>query len=256
MNPGPGIDIIAAYRQINKSETQMTIDIRGFLETSMLDWDGKISSVIFLSGCNLRCAFCHNYPLVFEPHKLKRFDMAEIEKYLSEHRNWIDGVVISGGEPTTYAELESFISDIKRIGFPVKLDTNGTNPGMLRSLISKRLLDYIAMDVKGPLNDKYGKIAGCSVKLNDIMESIKLVIGSGLEHEFRTTVVPGLLDVDDIREISKAIAGAKRFILQQFEPPNAMEESLRSVRPYPREKLAEMAEAAMASVPGTIVRGA
>jgi pyruvate formate lyase activating enzyme len=233
----------------------MTIDIRGFLETSMLDWDGKISSVIFLSGCNLRCAFCHNYPLVFEPEKLKQFFVKDIEKYLVDHKNWIDGVVISGGEPTIYKELEAFVRDVKNLGFPVKLDTNGTNPKMLKELVSKGLLDYIAMDVKGPLNSKYEKIAGCAVPLSDIKESIELIINSNVDHEFRTTVVPGLLDADDVPEIAKSIRGAKKFIIQQFEPPNAMDEGLRSVKPYPKEILVKMADASKVFVSNTIVRG-
>ncbi len=232
------------------------MDIRGFIETSLLDWDGKISSVVFLSGCNMRCAFCHNYPLVFEPEKLKKFELDHINKYLIEHKNWVDGVVISGGEPTIYKELESLIKGFKDMGLAVKLDTNGTNPGMLKDLISKKLLDYIAMDVKGPLNEKYSKIAGCKIDLDAILESIKTIKGSGVDYEFRTTVVPGQLDVDDIAALARNISGAKKFILQQFEPANARDEALRKVKPYTKEKLVEMGTAAKEYVDDVVIRGA
>jgi len=231
------------------------IDIRGFIETSLIDWDGKISSVIFLAGCNLRCAFCHNYPLVFESEKLKKFDLSHVKKYLLEHKGWIDGVVVSGGEPTIYVELEPLIKEIKETGFLVKLDTNGTNPKMLASLAGKNLLDFIAMDVKGPLNEKYAKIAGCKVCLDDIGKSIGFIKNSGIDYEFRTTVVPGLLDLEDIKEMAKALSGAKKLVLQQFERENAMDERLRTIKPYQKEELIKMVEAARQFVPNTILRG-
>lgn len=234
----------------------MTLDIRGFLETSLLDWDGKISSVIFLSGCNLKCSFCHNYPLVFEPEKLKKFELKDIRKFLEEHKNWVDAVVISGGEPTIYKDLASFIKEIRSWGFLIKLDTNGTNPRMLKGLIEQKLVDYIAMDVKGPQNGKYEVIAGCKVNLKGLKESIDLIKRSAIDYEFRTTVVPGQLDTDDIKELARNIAGAKRFIIQQFVPENARDEALRKVKPYSKEKLVEMAGAAKEFVPHTIVRGA
>lgn len=233
----------------------MTMDIRGFIETSLLDWDGKISSVLFLAGCNLRCAFCHNYPLVFKPESLKKFDLENIKKYLVEHKNWIDGVVVSGGEPTLYKELETLLKEIKEMGFLVKLDTNGTNPKMLRSLAEKGLLNFIAMDVKGPLNDKYDKIAGCRVSLGDIRESVEFIKNSGIDYEFRTTVVPTLLDEGDIKEMARSLAGAKKFVIQQFERENAMDERLRDLKPYQKEELVKMAEAARVFVPNTILRG-
>jgi len=233
----------------------MTLDIRGFIETSLIDWDGKISSVIFLSGCNLRCSFCHNYPLVFGSETLKKFEFEDIKKYLGEHKSWIDGVVVSGGEPTIYRDLEGLIRDIKDMDFSVKLDTNGTNPAMLKDLIAKKLLNYVAMDVKAPLNNKYEEVAGCPVNLTDIRESIREIMGSGIDYEFRTTVVPGQLDVEDIAELAKAITGAKKFILQQFQPANARDEALRKLKPYSKEKMVELSEAAKAYVPNALFRG-
>ena len=232
------------------------MDIRGFIETSLIDWDGKISSVIFLPGCNLSCPFCHNYPLVFHPEELKKFELEDIKKYLIEHKNWIDAVVISGGEPTTHKELEGFIKEFKSLGFLVKLDTNGTNPKMLKELLEKKLIDYIAMDVKGPLNEKYEKLSGCKVNLGAIKESIKILKGSDIDYEFRTTVVPGLLEIKDILDLAKDIAGAKKFIIQQFDPKNAVDEGLRSLKSFAKEKLLEMAEAAKEYVPNTTIRGA
>jgi pyruvate formate lyase activating enzyme len=231
------------------------MDIRGFIETSLIDWDGKISSVIFLSGCNLRCSFCHNYPLVFGSETLKKFELEDIKKYLAEHKSWIDGVVISGGEPTIYKDLEGLIKEVKAMGFLVKLDTNGTNPAALRGLLDKKLLDYVAMDVKAPLNNKYEEVAGCPVNLANIRESIRAIMESGIDYEFRTTVVPGQLDVEDIAELAKAITGAKKFILQQFEPANARDEELRKLKPYSKEKMVELSEAAKAYVPNAVFRG-
>ena len=233
----------------------MTIEIRGFLESSLLDWDGKISSVIFLPGCNFKCPFCHNYPLVYEPETLKKYNFEDIKKYLIEHKNWIDGVVVSGGEPTIYRELENFIEIIKDLGFAVKLDTNGTNPKMLKDLIKRKLVDLYAMDIKGPLNEKYASLAGCKVDLKKIKESIALLMHSKVNYEFRTTIVPGLLDTEDIKELSKTIENAKSFVLQQFQPGNAYDESLRNKKPYPKEKLLEMVEAAKVHVANTVLRG-
>jgi len=234
----------------------MNIEIRGFLETSLLDWDGKISSVIFLPGCNFRCPYCHNSPLISDPQSLKKHELEDVKKFLVEHKNWVDAVVISGGEPTIYEELESFIKEFKDLGFLVKLDTNGTRPHMLKSLVSKGLLDYVAMDIKGPLNGKYEKLAGSKVNLKDIMESIEFLKSSGLEYEFRTTVVPGLLDIEDIKRTAEELKDSKKFVIQQFEPNNSLDEGLREVKPYTPEKLAEIAEAAKASVPNTVLRGA
>jgi len=229
------------------------MDIRGFLETSMLDWDGKISSVVFLSRCSFKCPFCHNYPLLFEPEKLKKFEVEEIKKYLAEHKNWIDAVVISGGEPTVHQDLGKLIGEFKDMGFLVKLDTNGTNPAMLRSLMEN--IDYVAMDIKAPLNEKYDRLAGTSVDLEKIKESIRIIMGSGKKYEFRTTVVPGLLSLDDLKAMSGQIAGAMRFVIQQFEPGNCLDESLRDAKPYPKEKILEMASAAKEFIPNTVVRG-
>ncbi len=233
----------------------MSMDIRGFIETSLLDWDGKISSVIFLPGCNFRCPYCHNYPLIYNPESLKRFEFEDIKKYLIEHKSWIDAVVISGGEPTIYKDLEGFIKEFKDLGFLVKLDTNGTNPKMLKELSEKGLIDYIAMDIKGPFNGKYEKLAGCKVNLNDIAESIEFLKNSNIEYEFRTTIVPGLLDIEDIKEMARELSGSKKLVIQQFEPANAMDEDLRDVVPYSKEKLLELVETAKKYIPNTTLRG-
>jgi pyruvate formate lyase activating enzyme len=232
------------------------MDIRGFLETSLIDWDGKISSVIFLPGCNMRCPFCHNAPLLFEPEKLKKFELKDIKQYLIDHKNWIDAVVISGGEPTIHGDLEALIKEIKDLGFLIKLDTNGTDPKMLKDLLVKGLIDYVAMDVKGPLNESYKKSAGAEVDLGDIRQSVDLLKNSGVEYELRTTVVPGFHTKEDVAEMAKQLSGSKKLVLQQFEPANCLDDSLREVKPYEKEKLIKMVDAAKQYIPNTVLRGA
>jgi len=240
----------------NYCQVQMNLEIRGFLETSMIDWDGKISSVIFLPGCNFRCPFCHNFPLLFKPETLKKFEIEDIKKYLNEHRNWVDAVVISGGEPTLYKDLKKLMKEIKDLGFLIKLDTNGTNPEMIKELYDEKLVDLIAMDIKAPLNEKYEKLTGVKVDIKKIIQSINLIKSFDIDHEFRTTVVPGLLDINDIKKMSEQIKGVKKLVIQQFEPANSLDESLRDINPYTKEKLSEMVEAAKEFVPNTILRGA
>ncbi|MFA6430763.1 MAG: radical SAM protein [Candidatus Margulisiibacteriota bacterium] len=245
--------------------------IRGFIETSFLDWDGKITSVIFLPNCNLNCSYCSNSVLVNYPETLREIDFEHIKSFIVERKDFIDGIVITGGEPTIQPWLIDLIKEIKALGFLIKLDTNGINPKVLSQLLSpacrqagpnselptpnSRLVDYIAMDVKAPLNEKYKEVCGTDVDLNAIRESIKLLINSGIEHEFRTTVVAGSLDNEDIKEIAKSIVGAKKFALQQFVPRIAGDEKLRETIPHSKEKLQEMAKIAKEYIPNTIVRG-
>lgn len=232
------------------------MDIRGFLETSFLDWDGKVASVVFLPYCNFKCPFCDNGLLIESPEKLPEVKVEEIENFIRGRKDFIDGVVITGGEPTIHAWLPELIKRFKALGIRVKLDTNGSNPNHLTTLITNHLIDYIAMDLKGPLNSKYHEAAGLKVDLDKIRESIKIIMNSGIDYEFRTTVVPTLHDDKDIEEMAKAIAGAKKFVLQQFVPDHTLDERLRIISPYPKEKLMAMAEIAKKCVPQTIIRGA
>jgi pyruvate formate lyase activating enzyme len=200
--------------------------IGGLQKFSLLDFPGKISAIVFTNGCNFRCRFCYNPMLVWPENSGKANKIKQESRpgqtvdgffaFLKSREGKLDAVVITGGEPTIQRDLPAFIKKIKKLGFAVKLDTNGTNPLMLRELVKGKLLDYIAMDIKsGP--DKYSEITGVELKLPKIKESVKIIIGSGLPHEFRTTMVPGLLKKQDIAEIGRMIKGADAWYLQDFK---------------------------------------
>jgi pyruvate formate lyase activating enzyme len=164
-------------------------------------------------------------------------------------------VVITGGEPTVHPWLPELIERFKALGLLVKLDTNGTNPKMLSKLLTQKLIDYIAMDIKAPLNEKYDVACGGKVDLAKIKESIKLIMNSGLDYEFRTTVIPNLLGKSEITEIAQTIAGAKKYVLQQFVPAHSMIKEMQALDPHPDATIKAMAELAKKYVPATIVRG-
>jgi pyruvate formate lyase activating enzyme len=230
-------------------------DIRGFLETSFLDWDGKITSVIFVPGCNFRCPFCHNNLLINNPDSLKKISVEEIESFIKERQDFIDGVVITGGEPTLYQWLPDLCKRFKDLGLLVKLDTNGTNPKMLSELIKSKLVDYVAMDYKGPLDERYDQSSGVKTDLGKIKESLDLIIGSGIDHEFRITVVPTLHHKETIVDMVKSIAGAKKIVLQQFVNKETLDKRFESVKPYEADELQSFAEAGRVYAPNIIVRG-
>ena len=231
------------------------IPIKGFIETSFLDWDGKLSSVIFLPGCNFRCPYCQNYPIILAPEELPDIPFEGVEKFLNEHKGWIDGVVISGGEPTIYAELTELIQKIKRLGFLVKLDTNGSNPEMLKELIGQKLIDYVAMDINAPLDKRYSPASGVEVVLDKIKESIQILMNSDIGYEFRTTVVPTFLGEEEIVEIARSIAGAKKYVLQQFNPRQTLDPRLEIIEPYSKKEMEKMVNLAKDYVQTASLRG-
>ncbi|MCJ7721918.1 anaerobic ribonucleoside-triphosphate reductase activating protein [Candidatus Bathyarchaeota archaeon] len=196
------------------------MDVKGFVDISFVDWDGKISSVIFISCCNFRCPFCHNVNLVLNPEKLDTTPFEYIEDQLKKQKGWTDGVCITGGEPTLQTCLPELCSRIKKMGFLVKLDTNGTNPTLLKELMDKKLVDYIAMDIKAPLTtEKYSKATGVNVEkmLENVKESIRLLLESSMDYEFRTTVVPTIHDLEDIKQICRSLRGCRKYVLQKFD---------------------------------------
>ncbi|MBU1026805.1 MAG: anaerobic ribonucleoside-triphosphate reductase activating protein [Candidatus Margulisbacteria bacterium] len=236
----------------------MPLDIKGFSKTSFLDWDGKVVSTLYVAGCNFRCPFCHNASLIEEPQSHESIPLNKIESFLLEHKDFIDGICLTGGEPCLHVNngLSDFLRYIKGMGFQVKLDSNGANPGCLKDLHGEKLIDYIAMDIKGPLDERYNKLAGIKSDLARVKQSIEFIMSSGIGYEFRTTVVPTLLSAEDVVDIAKHISGARKFVLQQFVPKHAWAVSLREVKPYTREQLNEMKDLAKQHVPNTVVRGA
>ena len=219
----------------------MVIQIKGFLETSFIDWPGKIVSVVFLPYCNLRCPYCHNHGLVLTPDKHKTISTKYIFKRLDEFRGWIDGVCITGGEPTLHPYLSELIRQFRSKGFLIKLDTNGTCPDVLGDLLSNGLIDYLSMDVKGPLDEiRYSRCAGVPVNLRNIRESIGMLKDGAIPYEFRVTVVPGLLDKDAILEMAKQLVCVDKFTIQGFNPSDPLNPELKNVKPYNEEELDDM----------------
>ncbi len=231
------------------------MEIKGFIETSLIDWDGKIASVLFLPGCNFRCPFCHNSQLVQRPEELPTVEWGSVESRLSRHRGWVDGVVVTGGEPTIHAELPSLLRALKELGLKTKLDTNGFLPEVLRHLIESKLVDYVAMDIKAAPDERYGKAAGVKANLQLIEASIELIMGSGLDYEFRTTVVPLFMRKGDIKLIGQAIKGARLWALQQFKPAHSAQDQLQRIWPYADEILLAMRDEGAAWVELCVARG-
>ena len=229
------------------------LEISGFLETSFVDWDGLISSVIYLPGCNLRCPFCHNHELIFSDKSPKDMKIKPqlVLNHLKDKKEWIDGLTVTGGEPTFHmGMLVPFLEHVKNIGLKVKLDTNGSNPAAIRKLIDMELVDYVAMDVKAQLSDdKYHAAVGVNLSVDKIKESIKLIIGSGVDHEFRTTVVPTLVSASDIPLIAKDLIGCKLYVLQKFHNENAWKEPFNTMISYDDDEMKAMGDSASKSVP-------
>lgn len=220
--------------------------IGGLQKLTLIDYPGKIACTVFTVGCNFRCPFCHN-PELIDPSKFKLSEIIEEKSFfdfLNARRGLLDGICITGGEPTLYPDLPEFIKKIKALRFLVKLDTNGTKPEMLTALIADKLVDCIAMDIKTALQkDLYEKVTGSAVDFENIKKSIEIIMQSGLEYEFRTTVVPGLHTKNDILSIAEEIRGAKKYYLQQFVAGEKIfNPDFRKIKSYPGEFLREVCE--------------
>jgi pyruvate formate lyase activating enzyme len=228
--------------------------IKGIQKTTLLDYPGKIASIIFLAGCNFRCPYCQNPSLVNGYEELPTIPEGEVIEFLRSRLKWLDGVCITGGEPTLHRDLPGFISKVKKEGLLVKLDTNGSNPGMLEGLLGEGLLDYIAMDIKAPIH-RYAEVVKAEVDLNKIQKSVEMIRGSGLDYEFRTTVVPGLLGEEDIAGITNWLKGSKKYYLQQFRNHDTLDNAFREVPPYTPEELHSLAAIASKGFETCEVRG-
>jgi pyruvate formate lyase activating enzyme len=193
--------------------------IAHLLPTTLIEYPGKVAALVYTPGCDFRCPFCHNAELVL-PEKIPSLQLipeTELFYFLRERGNFLDALSITGGEPTLHDDLPRFIERVKQMGLLVKLDTNGVRPDVLEGLLKNRLLDYVAMDIKGPAA-RYSELAGVNVDLDAIERSIRLIIDRAPDYEFRTTVAPTLA-TEDIREAIKLINGAKRYFLQRFVVP-------------------------------------
>ena len=234
------------------------MEIKGWLETSFVDWDGKIVSVVFLPNCNFRCPWCYNVDLVLRPKKLKTIPFYKIEVYLKQNKEFIDGVCITGGEPCLHKDLPELCKKIKELGFLVKVDTNGSNPEALQDLIFKKLVDYVALDIKAPLDfEKYCQASGVrNEKLfAAVKKSILVLKGSGIDYEFRTTVVPGLHTAEDVKEIAHQLRGAKKYALQNFVPGRTIDPAFKDKKPFSSEEMRQFVALARRYIHNTIRRG-
>lgn len=198
--------------------------IGGLEKLTLLDYPDHLAAIIFTSGCNFRCHFCYN-PMLVLPRKegdiknkedLNLITSEDLFLFLKERFGRLEGVVITGGEPTLHADLPDFIKKIKKLGYLVKLDTNGTNPEMLRKLIKAKLIDYLAMDIKSDANN-YERTVGVKVNFQNLQKSAKIIMTSGLPYEFRTTMVPGLVNKEIFLAMGEFIKGAKKWYLQNFK---------------------------------------
>ena len=204
--------------------------IGGLNKFSLSDYPGHVATVVFTQGCNFRCRFCHNGSLI--PSNVPDSSLIPQEKvfeFLRDRSRQLDGVVLTGGEPTIQPDLSEFIHRIKAMDILVKLDTNGSQPEVLHRLLEEKLVDYIAMDIKAPL-DIYNRLTGVQTPISRIKESIELIARSGIAHEFRTTVVKPLLSHQDLLSIQKLVPHGSRHRFQKFRPEHALAPALRAPR--------------------------
>jgi len=223
------------------SRMRSSFGIKGFISTSLIDWPGKVCSVIFLAGCGFRCPTCHNKSLVTKPDSMVEYPLEEIVTYLKKRKGWIDGLTVTGGEPTIRKNLPEFLGIFRDLNLKIKLDTNGSNPDMLERLIARGLLDGVYMDVKAPLTDKeYSQIAGVRIDARVIKRSIEILKQSGLEVAFRTTVIPGFVEEAQVESIRVSLGEVRRYIIQAFRNHETLSPEFGGVAPFDQGRIDEM----------------
>jgi len=202
------------------------VKIGGFQSFTLSDFPGRIAAIVFTQGCNFRCPFCHNGALIAADPPSNAPSEVEILEFLAARRGKLNGLVVSGGEPTIQPDLPDFLRQVRALGYQIKLDTNGSRPEVIAALLEEGLVDYIAMDLKAPL-ESYRRLAGVAVPKRVLEESIAVISWSGLDHEFRTTVVVPLLSEVDIQAIQGIVPTGSPHRLQPFRPEHALDPALR-----------------------------
>ncbi len=228
--------------------------VKGFQGTSLLDFPGRIASLVFWGGCNLTCPFCHNPALVLEPEAYPDLDPAALLADLAERKHFIDGIVVSGGEPTLDPGLADFLAEVKALGLAVKLDTNGLVPQVIGELLERRLVDYLALDLK-TLPARYPELHSGAVSPGKLLETIRLCRQAKIDLEYRTTCVPGWVDEEVVDKLGVLIEGAPLWVLQQFHAEHALCASARATVPYPPERIQSLADLAGRYVQRVQIRG-
>ena len=205
----------------------------------MIDYPNKLAAIVFTLGCNFRCGYCHNPELVLPEKFNPSLDEEKILEFFKTRVGKLDAISITGGEPTMQKDLTQFMKKIKDLGFLIKLDTNGTDPKTLKEIIDNKLVDYIAMDIKAPF-EKYEEVIKTKVDLEDIKKSIKMIMSSKIEYEFRTTIVKSQLSVKDLMGIGKLIKGANIYYLQKFVSSKANDDEFLKKKTYSDEEFEEI----------------
>ena len=232
----------------------MNIKLGGLQETSLLDYPGKICAIVWTVGCNFRCPFCYNLNMVYGDTDTVPVD--HILSFLDDRVGKLDALSITGGEPLLHEDIGAFMKEVKDRGFLVKVDTNGTFPDRLEELFDAGLVDYVSMDVKAPF-DKYDTLAGVHVDVEKIKRSIELIMEKASDYEFKTTMIPGLLEKEDVKQVTSFIKGAKRYYLQQFKTdvPVINQELLSETTPFTPTEFNEMKDLASPFVESCLLRG-
>ena len=227
--------------------------IGGLQKLTLLDYPGFVACTVFLTGCNLRCPYCHNPGLVLiEKEHCPEISQKELLDFLNLRKGILDGVCISGGEPTIQGDLPRLIETIRSLGYKVKLDTNGTNPGMLRELFSASLLDYVAMDIKN-CPDRYKETCGGFDIYHQAQESVDLIMNSGVDYEFRTTVCKPFHDEESMGEIGIWLKNAKKYFIQPFVDSGNLLSG--GIQPFNHDELGKLRQAVLPYISNTIIRG-
>lgn len=229
--------------------------IGGFQKVSLIDYPGEISSVIFTQGCNFRCVYCHNPELVYPQLWGPSIEPQEILQFLQRRRGKVDAVVITGGEPLLQEDLRDFILQIKEMGFLVKLDTNGSYPDRLAAILEEGVLNYVAMDVKAPWS-LYGKVTGVQVDVEKVKESIRIILSSRIESEFRVTFAPSLMTESDVETIGQDLKGAKRLVIQKYRPKPQVkpDTGFKDLRAPSKEELQRLKSVMEKIIPCVVIR--
>lgn len=227
--------------------------ICGLNKTTLLDYPGKVAATVFLGGCNFRCPFCHNGGLVLRPGDELEIEKEAVLALLRKRRGILEGVCVTGGEPTLASDLPDFLESVKALGYHVKLDTNGTRPGVIRELLEKKLVDCIAMDIKSSPGN-YGKVAGIrQLDMDNILESVELIRRDAPAYEFRTTVVRGLHCKDDFRELGNWLAGVEAYFLQAYQDSGQVIQQ--GFSSFTKEEMEEFCHILRVTIPRVQIRG-
>ena len=210
--------------------------IGGVQKLSLVDYPHHTAIALFTIGCNMRCGYCHNPELVLPERYADSIPEEDIFLFLESRVGRVEGVVVSGGEPTMHDDLPEFIRRIKKLGFQVKLDTNGTHPSMVKGLIAEQLIDYIAVDIKASM-ERYQEVVARPIDTDDILETIRIIKESGIDHEFRTTLIKSQVSPDDLDEIGQLVKGSPRYALQRFRPGRTLNPQFAKAVTYSDEEL-------------------